>query len=573
MKKLVFYFDHNVKRIFTEKEDENGEKKTVVSSPYNFVSTSEIVARVIEIDNDEQIPTRLDPGYEYYNILNYIQFKIESGIYFDEANKAYKASDFGFVVFDNGKLKLLPLLSVSKDKTKAYYTVHPTKFNKIPTRSDIEEPMHFYKIAAGVGEKVLKEQLDKIDPNEKKFTRIIAAKGKEPVNGNEEYYIPLIDTEKKVGQILSDGRIDFKEVGSIIQVMKGQEILQRYKEVKPVGGYDVYGNKLEATMLPNEGFLKGGNIVQSGNDENIFLAGIDGCLDVNKKTISILPVVVINGNVDYDSGNIDFNGSVHIKGSVLSGFSVKATGSVTIDNNVEDATVQSNEDIIIKNGVLGKGESRVIAGGSITARYITSAKIEAVKSILVDESILHSDVFSNDRIVMSKAGKIIGGKITALYEIVANVSGSQNGTETQLFVGRNLFIEKELDDIRKDIADKREALGETMRKLKVNFGEGVFENPKEFIGILPPLKKKLCLTLLKELGEGNKELKALVEKGKEVQDKLKLDKEPVIIIKDKAFIGTIVNVRKSVKKLESTLDNVRFFEDPEQKIIRYTSAV
>ena len=72
MKKIVFYFDHKVKKILVEKETEEGEKQRVLSSHYNFVYTAEIVARSIEFDDPADIPQKLDSGYTYYN--RYIAF-------------------------------------------------------------------------------------------------------------------------------------------------------------------------------------------------------------------------------------------------------------------------------------------------------------------------------------------------------------------------------------------------------------------------------------------------------------------------------------------------------------------
>ena len=57
----------------------------------------------------------------------------------------------------------------------------------------------------------------------------------------------------------------------------------------------------------------------------------------------------------------------------------------------------------------------------------------------------------------------------------------------------------------------------------MNFGEAVFENPKEFISKLLPAKQKSCLLMLKELSNNNKELKKLLDQSKEIQEKLKLD--------------------------------------------------
>lgn len=574
MKKIICYFDPTVRKVLVEKETESGEKKLTLSSPFNFVYTGEIVARVIDIDNEDQIPTRLDPGCTYYQVIDFRILKADAGIYYDDASKSYKAQSYGFVVLEGEKLRWISPLTVSKDRLKAYFSVYPTKAGKLPSYADIEEALHKYRILARIEQKKIEEQLNAVDPANPRFTRILVAQGKEPVNGHDEYFLPLINLEKKAGEIKADGSIDFKEVGSIVEVKKGQDILRRVPGIKPVDGYDIYGDKTYAQFERPEGYLKGDNIEQSKHDENIFVAAIDGCVDVDGKKISVLPIAIIHGDVNYDTGNIDFDGSVHIMGSVIPGFSVKARGDIIIEKGVEDAYIEAGGDVTVKLGVVGKGNAKIIAKGKVTAKYLQHVFVEAGDEIVVDTSIINSEIFSNKRIsVVAREGKIIGGKATALYEIVVNVSGSPNETETQLAVGRNLDIERELSAIQKEISKWRANVEENMRQLKVSFGESVFENPREFINRLPVAKKKTCLLLLKELSNNNRELKRLVEQSREVQEKLKLEREPYIIIRNKAYPGTVINIKKSVRRVDSPIDNVKYYEDPEDKIIRFSPAV
>jgi uncharacterized protein (DUF342 family) len=575
MKKIICYFDPTVRKILTETTSEEGEKKYVLSSPHNFVYASEIVARIIEIDNEDQIPTRLDPGYDYYKIIDYFVPKTETGIYYDEQNKVYKAAEYGFVALEDQRIRWLSPLSVTKDKQKAYYAIYPTKFGKVPTYADIDEELHQNKIMSRVEQAKIEEQLGIIDPANPKFTRVLVAQGKEPVEGHEEYYLPLINLKKKAGEIKSDGSIDFKEVGSIIEIKQGQDILRRVPKVKSSDGYNVFGDKAVAEVKSiSEGFYKGANIEQGKGDENIFVSSINGCIDVDGKRISVIQVAFIQGDVNYDTGNIDFDGSVHIVGSVLPGFSVKAKIDIIIEKNVDDAFIEAGGDITVKMGVVGKDNVKLVAGGKVMAKYLLNAKVEAAGDIVVEDSIINCDVFSNSKIsVIAKQGKIIGGKSTALHEIIVNVSGSPNETETQLNVGRNLFIEKEMAEIHKEISKWRRTVDENMRKLKLSYGEAVFENPKEFIAKLPTVKKKNCLILLKELSNNNKELKKFLDQSKEVQDRLRLEREPCIIIKNKAYPGTVISIKKSIKRIESIIDNVKYYEDPQEKIIRFSPAV
>lgn len=574
MKKLLFYFDQSATRIFVEKVDENGDKSMVLSTPKNIVARAEIVARIIDVDNETEIKTLVDPGYDYYQVEDFKNIKIDQGIYFDGEARVYKAANYGFVVYVNGTLKLLSLLSVSRDKIRAFFLIHPTKLGKLPQFSDIEEEMVQNKIMARIPQKEVEEQLKTVHAGEESFAKILVARGKEPVKGHQEYYTPLLSLEKKAGEILADGSINYKEVGSIIQISKNQEILKRFPAVKAVSGYNVYGDKIEPEEETFEGYKKGENIVQCGHDENIFCSSIDGCLVEEYREISVLPVAFINGDVSYESGNIDFNGSVHIKGSVFPGFTVKATGDILVEKTVDDAVIQADGDITIKMGVVGKEAVKIIAGGKLNVKYLLNAKVEAAGEIMVQDSIINCNVFSNDKIsVVAKSGKIIGGSSTALHEIIVKVAGAPNETETNLKVGRNLFIERELREIRLEINKIKAGVDETVRLLKVNFGEGVFEDPKKFISILPAVKKKKCLELLKELSTGNKQLKELIDKGNQVQMGLKLQREPVIIIMDKVYPGTNLSIKKSVKKIDSVMTNVKFYEDEEQKIIRFTSAV
>ena len=204
MKKIILYFDPLATRIFNEKEEENGEKKFVLSSTKNFVSVSEVVARVLEIDSEEQIPQRLDTGYSYYNVVEFRALRAGEGIYFDDTNNSYKADRYGFVVLVEGELRILPVRSVSQDKYKVYYYIHPTKFGKIPVYKDIEEDLHLNHILAGVGKNKIEEQLATIDPEKPVLLRLLAAKGREPVNGHEEYFVPMLDVEKKAGTVKED---------------------------------------------------------------------------------------------------------------------------------------------------------------------------------------------------------------------------------------------------------------------------------------------------------------------------------------------------------------------------------
>jgi uncharacterized protein (DUF342 family) len=290
--------------------------------------------------------------------------------------------------------------------------------------------------------------------------------------------------------------------------------------------------------------------------------------------VSVSPISVIKGDINYESGNIDFHGTIHIRGSVFPGFTVKAKGDIVIGGNISDATVEATGDITVKLGIEGKGLTKVTAGGKVKAKFVINSTIEAMGIIQIEDSIINSNIFSNDKVfVTDKHGKITGGETIALYGIHAKNSGVPNENKTILSVGRNIIIEKELAEIKKKIDLIQKKIEETTQKLKASFGEEVFTNPKGLIAILPPVKKKPCLELLSELTAHKKELNALTGHYKNKEDELIFEHEPEIKITNKVYPGTLIKIKKSLRLIEKELRNVKFFEDPESKVIRFSSAI
>ena len=575
MKIIIYYIDPDVARIFNEKTDENGNKSLVLTTPHNFVYRDEVIANIINADTLEEASESVDKKYGYSKIVKYTQIKAGDGVYYDDLLNCYKASAYGFARLDKNtsKLSLIEPLQIPKNKLKAYYLIHPTKLHVIPGYSEIEETLVKRKIFSVLSKDKVEKQLNEIDVSNPKIHRITAATGREPVNGYEEYFTPLIKIEKDAGKILEDGSIDFKEVSSVIEVKKGQEILKKVPAVPTEDGYDIFGENVPAEIQNTDGYQKGGNIVQSGHDEFIYVSSINGCLEVKKKLISISPVVVIKGDVDYESGNIDFDGSVQINGSVLSGFSVKAKDNIMVEKNVEDAHIEAGGNVKVKLGIGGKGTTIVLAGGTVRAKFVINSAIESVKEIVIEDSIINSTVFSNDRIVVvSKHGKIIGGEATALYDIIVNESGVLKENKTILTVGKSLFIEREIKKILDEMKPFDDEIEEINIKLKTSFGEELFKNTKEYLKILSPVKKKNCIEMLSKMQSLTKDLTILKEKLDFERNKLKLDRDPVVVIRDKAFPGTIIKIKNSVRLIDKEFENVKFYEDKEQKIIKFTAA-
>ena len=81
-----------------------------------------------------------------------------------------------------------------------------------------------------------------------------------------------------------------------------------------------------------------------GND---YYAKKSGQIVLDGSELSVQDELYISGDVGYGTGHINFNGDVHITGSVNGGVRINVTGKVEIDGVVESCYIESGKDIII----------------------------------------------------------------------------------------------------------------------------------------------------------------------------------------------------------------------------------
>ena len=99
--------------------------------------------------------------------------------------------------------------------------------------------------------------------------------------------------------------------------------------------------------------------------------------------IGVTPTSRIEQDVDYFTGNVDFNGDVVIDGSVRALFAVKATGSVTIGGSIESgARIEAGGDIVVSGGVVGDS-TELVSGGSVMAMFLQKTNVRAQGNVQI----------------------------------------------------------------------------------------------------------------------------------------------------------------------------------------------
>ena len=183
--------------------------------------------------------------------------------------------------------------------------------------------------------------------------------------------------------------------------------------------------------------------------------------------VNVEPVYTVSGDVNLHTGNILFLGGVIVKGSIDDGFTVKAAGNIEVHGNVGKAQLEAEGDIVVHQGILGKGGGKVSAGKSVFAKFIEHARVEAGENVVASEGLIHSFVDANRKIVcQGKRASIVGGRLRAAEEINAKNLGSVAGTETLLEVGYDPKSKERLVELEAVIGERRKELEELERNIK-----------------------------------------------------------------------------------------------------------
>ena len=89
--------------------------------------------------------------------------------------------------------------------------------------------------------------------------------------------------------------------------------------------------------------------------------------------------------VNLATGDIQFNGSLEIKGDVGVGAVIRATGDIVIDGTVEGATIECGGSIVLKKGMNAAGHGQITAGKDVVSRFFENVKVVAKGNIEVDK--------------------------------------------------------------------------------------------------------------------------------------------------------------------------------------------
>ncbi|MBN2713570.1 MAG: DUF342 domain-containing protein, partial [Planctomycetes bacterium] len=197
-----------------------------------------------------------------------------------------------------------------------------------------------------------------------------------------------------------------------------------------------------------------GEGVTTDSEQKVFKAAVEGRPIFYAGTLSVSPSYEVPGDVDFNTGNIKFNGHVIVKGNVLDDFNVECR-SIEVQGVVGASKIKCEGPITLRGGVNGRDRAEIeTKKGSAHIKYVNQAKVIANEAINVDREVVNAILWCRGRI---KAEKIIGGECLALGGVEASILGSELGVSTIIEPGADYEVRK-IDNFLSDLGDQIEKI-------------------------------------------------------------------------------------------------------------------
>lgn len=320
-------------------------------------------------------------------------------------------------------------IEISNDSMKALLYPLPKKIKVEDIKSVLAEK--------GVQYGVLSDDLIQVFINKNPDTPIEVASGSPPVEPvNSEIKCHFSQNYLNVGSVDEQGNIDFMDRGEIPVAEPGQLLAEKIPLKNGKNGLDIFGNPILVEEA-QDCLIEAGQGTRLDETENKIYAIEKGQphISIDGK-VSVFNTHEIKGDVDFNTGHIEFDGNIIIHGSIKLGFRVSAN-DITAESAM-DAIIKSRGQVEIKNGING---GKIFAQQGLSAKFTNQAEITACGNVNIEKEILESKIKTSG-LVTVKSGRIISSLVSAKGGIDSRHVGTEVSTPSIIEIGKDSYLEK-----------------------------------------------------------------------------------------------------------------------------------
>jgi uncharacterized protein (DUF342 family) len=328
----------------------------------------------------------------------------------------------------------------------------------------------------------------------------------------------------KVATVDESGKIDYKNKGKIPMVNAEDLLAEIIPGTEGHSGKDIYGETIDPPA-PDLVSLAIGMYVKRDEDGFKAFAEIYGRPELlDDGTICVSDTLPIPGDVGVETGHVEFDGNIEVRGSVQEGYKVK--GKTLKADEIHNAEIEMEGDIVVSKGIIG---GKILTDGSVKARHIRDATIDALGDIIVEREVYESHIETNG-IFRIERGTIMGSSISAMKGLEASEIGSEASDPCTIITGIDNRLEKQIINFNMQIAQK--------------------EKEQEKLRSLVNEVKEKSHTLEAEIGKLAQQQDETISKGRPLKQTLKT-------LQETDDRKNIIKVLKIIKSLNAKLEHMQ----------------
>lgn len=508
--------------------------------------------------------------------------------YIESFKSGMSIEQFNKVMSEHAEIKITNFMAIKN--ALLYAPCHPEKFGQSKERISVENSsdelrayvtlcVPEYELTEGNKENIVKEVIkvlrDKgivfgINPeailyglgNNRQF---LAAEGVAPTHGNDSI-IKMYEMKEAKPEIKEDGNVDHYELNLINKVRVGDWLGERIDATPGDAGKSVTGRVIPPVPGKTLPLLYDRTSVKEVHKEGVttLYSLRDGAVSYQGDRVSVSNHLEIGENVDFKTGNINFDGFLTVKGSIEDNFTVAAMDDIEILGDYGVGSVKEivsrQGSIYIKGGIAGKNKAIIKSKKDIYTKYVSDAAIYCEGRVHIGFYCLNSNIVAKEVILDSPKGQIIGGNIQAEIKVVASIIGSSS--EKRTYVSVKGFNRQAMKDKLEKLVRDSEVVKSNLNRVKqemANYSGTQRLDPKQSERY--EQVKELFIKLRDQLKEMEEERRSLISY-------LRTRGEGEVSILKRAYPGTVLELKRNIKEVSKmVLTTTYYINDREIKTL------
>jgi uncharacterized protein (DUF342 family) len=387
-----------------------------------------------------------------------------------------------------------------------------------------------------------------------KILEYVIAKGTPAIEGVDGWIKFVFPKAKRV-TLKENGTADYRNIDRYIHVKQGDQVASTFEGIPGSPGIDVFGDTINPSPIKKPKLILGKNISTISQKDpdypersiNVYYATCNGVIFTTDNSVNVSPELNIESDIGLETGNIQFEGTIRVKGNIVEGSVVDCKSSLFVGGNVESHDIRVEENLEIKGGIKGRDRSKgkILVKGDLQAKFIENSNIEVHGDIVVENYILNSHVLCLGTVfVTSDTGSIISSDLTSYNAVsVANL-GSNAQLDVTVEVGFHFLNDKLFNEGSERLKKFNAEMIEIEPKL-LKIKEAIQRSR----GKLDEKKKEEYKTYFENYAKKKQAIIVFAHKIEQLRTERFNSDSVKVVVRHGAFPGSTIKYRRQIEKI------------------------